>query len=219
MTTRLIAVRHGESTSNVHGIATSALEGYPLTPRGRAQAAAVGRELAGAGVGHVYASRILRARQTARILAGAVGAPLTLVTGLEEIDVGIHEGGTNADVQTSAVANFSRWLSDDDLDHGFEGGETGRQAAARGSAVLTDLVGRHPGATVAVVSHGGLLALALIHLCRNVTSAFVWDHLLDNCAVVEVVVEGQVWTCTTWAGIPPGPEPDISPLAGPSRAS
>jgi broad specificity phosphatase PhoE len=212
-TTRLFAVRHGESTSNVRGIATSALEGYPLTARGRGQAAAVGRELAGRGVERVYASRIQRARQTARIVADSLGTPLTVVPGLEEIDVGLLEGRSDGDVQTSAVANFERWLSHDDLDHGFQGGETAREAVTRGAAALTGLVGRHPGGTLAVVSHGGVLALSLIHLCHNVTSRFVWNHLLDNCAAVEVSVTGGEWTCTSWAGTRPVADPDL-PMAG-----
>jgi probable phosphoglycerate mutase len=208
VTTRLFAVRHGESTSNVHGIATSALEGYPLTARGRRQAAAAGRELAGRGVERVYASRIQRARQTARVVAAEIGAPLTVVAGLEEIDVGLLEGRSDGDVQTSAVANFERWLSHDDLDHGFDGGETAREALTRGAAALTDLAARHPDGTVAVVSHGGVLALSLIHLCHNVTSGFVRGHLLDNCAVVEVAVAGGEWTCTAWAGTQL-PAPDV----------
>jgi len=211
VTTRLFAVRHGESTSNVRGIATSALEGYPLTPRGRRQAAGAGRELAGRGVELVYASRILRARQTARIVADSLGAPLTVVPGLEEIDVGVLEGRSDGDVQAAALVNFDRWLGHDDLDHGFEGGETAREAMARGAAALTGLVERHRGGTLAVVSHGGVLALALIHLCHNVTSGFVRSHLLDNCAVVEVSVADGEWTCDTWATTRP-----VAPMAGPA---
>ena len=203
MTTRLFAVRHGESTSNVRGIATSALEGYPLTARGRRQAAAVGRDLAGRGVERVYASRIQRARQTGRIVADALAAPLAVVPGLEEIDVGVLEGRCDGDVQTAAVVNFERWLGQDDLDHGFDGGETAREAAARGAAALADLAARHTGGTLAVVSHGGVLALSLIHLCHNVSSRFVRSHLLDNCAVVEVTVTGDEWTCHAWAGTRP----------------
>lgn len=203
MTTRLIAVRHGQSTSNVRGIATSALEGYPLTELGRVQAARVAAELAGRGASRVYASRVQRARETAAIVAGRLGTPLTVVPGLEEIDVGIHEGQPEGDVQTSALTNFERWLSRGDLDHGFQGGETALEATARTSAVLAGLARRHPDETLVVVSHGGALALALIHLCHNVTPAFVWNHLLDNCDAVEVAVEGTDWTCLDWAGVAP----------------
>ena len=65
------------------------------------------------------------------------------------------------------------------------------------------------------MSHGGVLALSLIHLCHNVTSRFVRSRLLDNCAVVEVAVSGGRWTCTGWAGTQPAADPGV-PLAGPA---
>jgi len=217
VTARLIAIRHGQSTSNVRRIATSRLDGYPLTDVGRAQAAEVGERLVGRDVEHVYASRIQRARETAGIIADSIAAPLTLLAGLEEVDVGIHEGRSEGAVQTNALANFERWLSRGDLDHGFEGGETALQAMARTSSVLIDIVRRHPDGTVVVVSHGGVLALALINLCRNVTPGFVFGHLLDNCAVVEVDADADGdgdgaanahhgrpgWACVDWAGVMP----------------
>jgi broad specificity phosphatase PhoE len=200
VTTQLILVRHGESTSNVRRIATSALEGYPLTDRGRAQAAVAARRVAQQHVDHIYCSPILRARDTARIIGLHVEAPVSVANGLEEIDVGVHEGRSEDDAATSGAVNFERWLRDGDLAHGFEGGETACQATRRVTGTLAGIVARHPGQTVVAVSHGGALALSLMHLCHNVVPLFVWANLLDNCAVVEVSVDGAGWTCTSWAG-------------------
>jgi broad specificity phosphatase PhoE len=202
MSTQLILIRHGESTSNVGRIATSAAEGYPLTDRGRYQASAVGRELAEVSVDHIYCSPIQRARETAGIIGGFVVAPISIRPGLEEIDVGIHEGRSEDDVAVNAVTNFERWLSFGDLNHGFEGGENAVQAADRVSRVLVELARRHDNGTAIVVSHGGALALSLIRLCHNVPADFVWANLLDNCAAVAVSVDGDAWTCLSWAGIP-----------------
>lgn len=203
MSTQLILIRHGESTSNVRRIATSAVEGYPLTDRGRSQAAAVGRRLSELVVDHIYCSPIQRARETAQIVGGFVGgAAISVRPGLEEIDVGIHEGRAEDEATLDAVTNFERWLSFGDLGHGFEGGENGLQAATRVSAVLTDLARRHDGGTAVVVSHGGALALSLVRLCHNVTAKFASANLLDNCSAVEVSVTEEVWTGLSWAGIP-----------------
>jgi probable phosphoglycerate mutase len=206
VTTRLIAIRHGQSEGNVRRIATSAVDGYPLTEVGREQAAQAGARLADRDVDQVYASPIQRARETAEIVAGSLDAPLRLLPGLEEIDVGVHEGWLERDVLIEGVSNFERWLSRGELDHGFEGGETALQAMTRTSAVLGEVVERHPDGTVVVVSHGGVLAFALINLCWNVTPEFVYGHLLRNCAVVEVEVAGPRWTCVDWDGaVPTGP--------------
>ena len=201
MTTELILIRHGESTSNIDRIATSAHEGYPLTERGRAQAVAAGRRLSTLAVDHIYCSPIQRARQTAQLVGGSVRAPISVRPGLEEIDVGIHEGRAESDVALNAVTNFERWLRLGDLEHGFDGGENAVQVADRVSAVLVDLARQHSGGTAIVVSHGGALALALVRLCHNVPAEFAWANLLDNCSTVMVSVDGEVWTCRSWAGI------------------
>ena len=173
MTARLILIRHGESMSNVLRIVTSAVEGYPLTERGQGQAAAAAAGLVDQGIVRVYSSAALRASQTAGIVAEALGVPIEVVPGLEEIHVGVHEGRPEVEVTSAgAVSNFERWLSHGDMEHGFEGGETASEAAARVSVPLRDIARRHDGETVVVVSHGGALALALLDLCDNVTPMF-----------------------------------------------
>lgn len=201
-------VRHGESTNNTGRIATSAPDGYPLTERGRGQAADVAGELADpasvryAGlVQRVYSSTIQPAIQTAQIAGGRLRAPVTVVDGLQEIDVGIFEGRSERELPLDGAVNFRRWLGDGDLDHGFVGGETARQVATRVSAALADVAARHDGGTVVVVSHGGALVLTLPRLCWNLSPAFVQDRLLDNCDAVTVEVAGDEWTCSWWAGV------------------
>jgi probable phosphoglycerate mutase len=210
VTARLILVRHGESMSNVLRIVTSALDGFPLTGRGQAQAAAAAALLVDDGVVRLYSSEAQRARETAAIIAETLGVPVTTVAGLEEIHVGVLEGRPEAEVVSDgALTNFERWLSVGDLAHGFEGGENALQAAARVRAPLEDIAARHDGDTVVVVSHGGSLALSLVELCDNVTPRFAWEHLLDNCDAVVVTVDADRWTCVSWAGVAPADEPRL----------
>jgi broad specificity phosphatase PhoE len=206
---RLVLVRHGESTSNTGRIATSARSGYPLTERGRRQAARLAETLAEtASPGHpaaiqrVYSSTIQRARQTAQVIGGRLGTPVSVVAGLEEIHVGVFEGMSEDDPALDGATNFRRWLRHGDLDHGFDGGETARAVAIRVSAALVDLADRHEGEEIAVVSHGGALVLGLSRLCWNLAPTFVADHLLDNCDSVVVEVDGADWTCLRWASAP-----------------
>lgn len=72
----LLLVRHGETTWNRDGV----IQGWAdssLTDRGRRQARAVGRRLAGEGVDRLVASDLQRARETAAVLgeAGVDAAP------------------------------------------------------------------------------------------------------------------------------------------------
>ncbi len=64
----------------------------------------------------------------------------------------------------------------DDLDYALPGGESSRTAQIRAAGVLSGLAERHPGATIAAVSHGNLIALAL-H-ARDPSVGFeLWDGM------------------------------------------
>jgi broad specificity phosphatase PhoE len=64
----LLVVRHGQTEANEKGIEAGPLK-YPLSKNGRKEVRHISRKLAGVKVGAVYSSPILRAVQTAEILA------------------------------------------------------------------------------------------------------------------------------------------------------
>ena len=196
-------MRHGESEGNVAGIWTSARTGFPLTLRGREQARTAAGELVDRQITAVYGSTLVRAHQTADEVAAVLGLDAVVVEGVEELHVGIHEGSHDDEVAPVAMEVFGRWLNDDDLDHGFEGGETGRQVADRVEAALNSVADRHPGESVVVVSHGGAIALGLGALCDDLPRGFVGRHLLDNADVVEITRDSGTWRCVAWAGLTP----------------
>lgn len=201
MTTRVIAVRHGQSEGNVARVWTSALEGYPLTALGHEQARAVGEQLVDAGVGHLYSSQLPRARQTAAEIGAVLGLEPQVAEGFQEFAVGHHEGVHDDEVAPLAVEVFTRWWRDGDLTAGFAGGETGHQIVARLRGALDTLADRHPGETTLVVSHGGALAVGLTEICGNLDGLFVSQHILANCDVVHLERDGAgAWRCTAWAG-------------------
>jgi probable phosphoglycerate mutase len=201
MRTRLILARHGESTVNVIHLASDDHENNPLTALGLTQAEALASEIA--TISHVYTSPTQRARETGAVVAERRGVPSSIEWGLEEIRVGVHEGEQGSVALTRGLTDFRRWLAEADLEHGYEGGENGRDVAVRVSDALRRIVAREPGSTVLVVSHGGALALALPMLCQNITYPVLFERQLLNCGVVEVVIDDGVWTCVRWQGIRP----------------
>ena len=202
-TTRVLVLRHGQSEGNVARVWTSTLEGYPLTDRGREQAREAGARLVDRGVTAVYASRLPRARQTAEELAAVLGLPVSVLDGVHELDVGIHEGQHDDNVGPVALEVFSRWWRDEDLSAGFPGGETGAAIVARMRSALDHVADRHEGGTVVVVSHGGAMAVGIGALCANLDTLFVSQHILANCDLVELRRDGADWRCDSWAGVPP----------------
>jgi broad specificity phosphatase PhoE len=202
-TARVVVVRHGQSEANVPPLWTSAHHGYPLTELGHEQARAAGELLRGRGVEAVYASRIQRAQQTAAAIAQVLGLEPRTLPGVEEIDVGVHEGGHNDEVGPIAIEVFGRWWRDGDLDHGFEGGETGRSIATRMRTALDLVADDHqPGPSV-VVSHGGVMAVGITEMCPELTPGFVSEHFLPNTGVVELERDDDGWHCLSWDGLDP----------------
>lgn len=65
MTTRLLFVRHGETSYNATGRIQGRLD-IPLNERGFEQAAAVGAALADVSIGELYSSSLSRAREVSQ---------------------------------------------------------------------------------------------------------------------------------------------------------
>lgn len=86
-------VRHGEAENNVLGLLNSGAgkREYPLTERGRKQAAETAEFLRGEQPDFIVASPVLRARQTAEIIADTLGVPITLDLRLTEARFGSFE--------------------------------------------------------------------------------------------------------------------------------
>lgn len=160
----LIFVRHGETDWNVAG----RLQGQtdtPLNPKGRDQADAVGRTLAGAFPdlsGHVFvASPLERASETMRRVRRGLGLDpeaFAVDDRLKEMTFGRWEGSTFADIRIREPAvmkarDADRW------GHRPPGGESYQDVADRFAEFLAGLEG-----PAVVVSHGGVarVALALI---------------------------------------------------------
>src|SRR4029079_16051617 len=96
MTTILLA-RHGETDWNVE----RRVQGHsdtPLNDRGRGQGRALAEELAGEPIDAVYSSDLLRAHETARIVAEQRGLDVTRSRDLCEKNVGTWEGLTDVEI-------------------------------------------------------------------------------------------------------------------------
>jgi probable phosphoglycerate mutase len=73
----VLLMRHAE-VENPHGILYGYLPGFPLSARGRKQAAAVGRSLRGSGLKRILHSPLDRARETAEIVNRELESPVPL---------------------------------------------------------------------------------------------------------------------------------------------
>lgn len=148
--TSLYLVRHGETDWN----AQKRIQGrtdIPLNETGRAQARTTGELLARRSWDGIYSSPLSRARETAEIIGAAVGIPgVGVIDEIGERNYGAAEGLEDSQIE----AQFPG-------DTPVPGRETHGEVAARVLPALLDLGVAHPGQSLLVVSHGGVIRSVL----------------------------------------------------------
>jgi broad specificity phosphatase PhoE len=163
-------LRHGATPPNLLDPPIMQGKGIdePLAGLGRKQAACVGAELASRPLRAIYSSPLLRAIETAELVAEPHGLPVEPVEPLTEVEVGRWEGLTWPQVEQFEPKEY-RAFRDDPGVHGYPGGETLANLHARVTPALEELMQRHIGEEIAVVAHsvvnrvylGQLLGLSL----------------------------------------------------------
>jgi broad specificity phosphatase PhoE len=140
-------VRHGETAWARLGRHTGRTD-ITLTDRGRDQARALGRRLAGHAFNLVLTSPLSRAAETAALSgyeASAIADP-----DLQEWDYGEHEGRTTAEIRTD-FPGWTIWRGP------WPAGETVDEVAARADRVIERLRTAEPEGDALVFAHGHLL--------------------------------------------------------------
>ena len=153
MPTTIYLVRHG----SVAGAETRRFIGHldvPLSPMGEAEAAALGRRLAGVKLAAAYCSDLARTRRTAEVLAAPHGLPVVCMTDLREFSMGRWEGLTADEIRALDPAAFDAWMGDVGRFQ-FPGGESLQDVSARAWSAFEGIAARHPTSRVLVVAHGG----------------------------------------------------------------
>jgi probable phosphoglycerate mutase len=158
-TTRLYLARHGATVSSAEDRFAGTID-VELSDEGQRQADALGRRLASLPLAAVYVSPLKRTLETAT--RATVGRELTLDTrdGLREISYGHWEGLTRDEVASRHADEYRQWTTDP-FTLAPRGGESGVTVMARGLPVIRELVERHTGSAVLVVSHKATIRLIL----------------------------------------------------------
>jgi 2,3-bisphosphoglycerate-dependent phosphoglycerate mutase len=174
--TNLHLIRHGEAEVNVRRVVGGRRGDTGLTPRGVLQAERLRDRLAATGeicADVLLTSPLPRARQTAEILAPALGLPLVLDDDLQELDPGEADG-----------LPFEEALQRFGL-HDFEqepsrpicpGGESWTGFMARVAGALARLAHTHEDRTVVAVTHGGVIDGSFVHFLGLREASFPGAH-------------------------------------------
>jgi probable phosphoglycerate mutase len=184
--TRILLIRHGQSLGN----AERRFGGHsptPLSELGRRQAEATASALVAEKVNAIYSSDLLRAVQTAELLAQATGLEINQTDALRERSVGLMEGLTFEEAAARHPDEYAALLRRD-FEHVLSGGESYRQLLGRAAAELDRAIERNRGGCVAVFSHTGTICILALHLMGALDAPRlkpVWIAS-SNCGITRV---------------------------------
>ena len=110
MATRVIIVRHGQSTYNAKKMIQGRCNKSVLTDKGISDARQVGQALSGLKIDAFYCSPLQRAKQTAEIIHGCLENPLIQPSDrLMEIDLPLWEEMKKDDVMAQFAEDYQQW--------------------------------------------------------------------------------------------------------------
>ena len=181
---RLLLARHGETTWNAERRFQGRTD-VALSPRGRAQAEALGGALRGHRIAAAYVSPFRRARETAEVALAGTGVPVTPVEELRELSLGEWEGCTVDEVRAREGDPYRAWLLAPH-DCPPPGGEPLDAVSARVRAAIDHISALHPnGDDVLVVAHGGVIS---VYACVLLGCSFnaLWRLRVDNASLTVV---------------------------------
>ena len=186
--TKILLTRHG----HVDGIKPERFRGrtpLDLTERGRADAQAVARRIAGGGwqPHKIYTSPMGRCIATGAAIAKACGIAAEIYDDLNDIDYGAWQFKTFDEARNADAKLFAAWFATPHLVR-FPNGESLQDLVARAANVLRFVLERHPDDTIVLVGHDSVNRALLLELLDQPLPAY-WRVAQDPCCLNEIDID------------------------------
>ncbi len=155
MTKEIYFIRHGQTDYNLNKIVQGSGVDSELNEKGRQQAQQFFDHYKNVGFDQVITSSLQRTHQTVQGFIN-LGLPYEKTNLIDEINWGIHEGEKGDWQMRQNYLNLINHWSNNRLEHGIEGGETGQQLIDRCSQFL-ELIKQRKQSKILVCTHGRTL--------------------------------------------------------------
>jgi len=191
-------VRHGQTDWNV----TQTIQGQtdiPLNETGESQAHQMREKLKDIHFDMVYSSDLIRAKRTAEIITLERNLALITTEIIRERSFGAYEGTPMDDARKTLYSYLDHYNGEHP--HLTENNvETNDEMTGRTITFLREIGVAHPGKTVLVVSHGGLMKQLLLHL-GYVTKKTLPPMAIQNLAYIKLSSDGSEVNVLETSGI------------------
>ncbi len=194
----MFLVRHAATLNNlarppkIQGVGDDS----PLSDQGRSQAERTADLLHDQDIAAAFSSPLLRAQETASIIARPHGLTPTPIPALREVNVGNWEGRSWVDIERDEPQAYRQFVTDP-ATHGYAGGENLDEVRQRVQPAIEQLMREQTDKLILVVGHNVVNRVLLAHLL-HVPLAKVRGIDQDNCGVNIIRYrDGQLKVLTT----------------------
>lgn len=188
--TRIILVRHGETTWNREGRYQGQID-TPLSERGVAQGKAVAEALKNIPIDLCYTSPLSRSHDTAKFCMAYHDAPLYTDERLLEINHGLWEGKLASEIAGDYPEMLEAWRTEV-VGVTMPEGENITEVCERSMAAFRDYAAKHEGKTILVVAHDAVNKAVLCDMLDIGLDHF-WQMKQDNTCINVVEYNEGKW--------------------------
>jgi len=197
---KLYFVRHGESEANLLNEFSNRGCKHGLTCKGRQQSTKLAQKLKEFPVAILFSSPLLRAIQTADILANELDVPYEINDALREYDCGILEGKSDEASWDIYNAVFNDWIQHRHWENRIEHGESFLDIKERFVPFVKCLVEKYHNSSdgIILVGHGGLYRCMLPLVLTNIDFHFALIHSINNTGYIVAEARPDGLFCLAW---------------------
>ncbi|NBD24686.1 histidine phosphatase family protein [Paenibacillus glycinis] len=195
MDTDFYLVRHGKKEPGTGDV--------PLSTEGISQAQATARHFRAMRIHRIVSSPLLRSAQTAVILAKETVAQVSE-------DIRLRERANWGDLPGQTFEAFVESWERCTLERDFSppAGDSARKAGERLASCLSDLAAEHPGETILLVTHGGLITDFLVNVIPEaalmaIRPNFIAEQskLVSECSITIVSCRNGTFALRDFASV------------------
>ena len=211
MELRLLAIRHG-ATAYSQERRYAGSQDIPLSPEGHRQCAALAQALGIFSAAAVYASPLMRARESAAPVAAAQGIEVTLESDFREMSFGDWEGLTRDEVERRFPEDYAVWRTAPER-FVRPGSEPLADVAERVLRGLAELRATHRGETVVLVSHAVVTRLIVLQ-ALGLGPDRLWSVDASPAGITEIEYRDEDWATVHRVNTVAHLEPDSRTATG-----
>lgn len=192
---KLYLVRHGETEWNL----LNRIQGQsdiPLNENGRNQARELAKAIQSSGLvfDRIYTSRMIRAKETAEIIAADLQTKFSVLDGIEEMNLGKWEGYTWRQVREAFPEEYAIWHENRRYQVPPEG-ESYEQLLQRVLPVLKRVAGEGEGKAL-MVTHSAVIMTLLSFFYDKPFEDMAKNFKTKNTEIVELKEDIMEVLCT-----------------------